>query len=44
MCQRFDSQCVGALRNDTPGCTPTPDSSDTCETLRQTEICLCERR
>jgi len=44
MCQRFDAQCVGALRNDTPGCTPTPDSRDTCETLRQTAICLCERR
>jgi hypothetical protein len=48
MCQQFrDSQCVAALNNnpnDPPGCTPNPNSRDTCETPRQTEICICERR
>jgi hypothetical protein len=44
MCQQFGSTCVAALDNETPGCTPNPKSRDTCETKRQTEICVCERR
>jgi hypothetical protein len=44
MCQRFGSSCVAALDNGPPGCTPLPHSADTCETPRQTEICVCERR
>jgi hypothetical protein len=44
MCQQFGSQCVAALDNETPGCTSIPESSDTCQTPRQTEICICERR
>src|SRR5262249_16377744 len=44
MCQQFGSRCVAALDNETPGCTPNPKSRDTCETKRQTEICVCERR
>ena len=44
MCQRFGSRCVGALDNDPPGCTPLPNSMDTCDTPRVTEICVCERR
>jgi hypothetical protein len=53
ICQRFGSRCLGAL-DDTPrsqaldtdpsGCTPNPDSRDTCDTPRQTEICICERQ
>ena len=42
MCQRFGSQCVGALHNEMPGCTYTP-SRDTCKTPLQTAICFCER-
>jgi hypothetical protein len=47
MCQRFGSRCVAALNNNpdtSPGCTPGPNSRDTCETPRRTEICICERR
>jgi hypothetical protein len=43
MCQQFRSQCVAALDNETPGCTPNPKSRDTCETPLQTAICFCER-
>jgi hypothetical protein len=44
MCQQFGSRCVAALDNEAPGCTPSPNNAGTCETLRQTEICVCERR
>lgn len=47
MCQRFDSTCVAALDNKTPGCTPTPkmpQRTDTCETPMQTAICICKGR
>jgi hypothetical protein len=44
MCQRFGSRCVAALDNSSPGCIPSPNSRDTCQTPRQTEICVCERR
>lgn len=43
MCNRFDSKCVGALDNDGARCIPIPNSMDTCQTPRQTEICICER-
>ena len=44
MCQRFNSRCVAALDNDPAGCTSLPDSIDTCQTPRQSEICFCARR
>jgi hypothetical protein len=47
MCEQFNSQCRAALNNNPdnpPGCTPRPNSRDTCETPRQTEICGCARR
>src|SRR5262249_30079835 len=44
MCQQLGSRCVAALDNIPPDCTPNPDSTDTCETPRLTEICVCERR
>jgi hypothetical protein len=44
MCQRFGSRCVAALDNNPSGCTPLLTSTDTCETPRQTEICVCEQR
>ena len=44
MCQQFGSRCVAALDNDPLGCTPSPKSRGTCETPRQTAICVCERR
>lgn len=44
MCQRFGSRCVAALDNNLAGCTPLPGNTDTCETPRNSEICICERR
>jgi hypothetical protein len=44
MCQQFGSRCVAALDNAQPGCTPSRNSRDTCETPRRTEICVCEQR
>ena len=44
MCQRFNSRCVAALDNNPAGCTPLPNSNDTCQTPRQSEICFCAQR
>jgi hypothetical protein len=43
MCQRFASRCLAALDNNPGGCTPLPTSADTCNTPRNSEICVCER-
>ena len=44
MCRQFNSRCVAALDNNPAGCTPLPDSNDTCQTPRQSEICFCAQR
>ncbi len=43
LCRNFGARCLGAFDNEGPSCTPFPESSDTCQTPRQTEICICER-
>jgi PASTA domain len=42
MCSRLGSACVGAIDNST-GCEEIPGNTDTCDTSRLTEICVCER-
>lgn len=43
ICGGFGSDCVGAVDNKGLSCMAIPGSSDTCQTPRQTEICICER-
>lgn len=44
LCRSFGSTCVAALDNQGSTCTVIPDNMDTCQTRRNTEICVCERR
>ena len=44
LCRRLGSTCVGALDNNASNCEAVSNSTDTCLTQRQTEICICERR
>ncbi len=43
MCRSLGSRCVGAIDNDGNSCREIRGSRDTCDTRRQTEICICER-
>lgn len=43
MCQSLGSQCVGALDNEGASCHALSGSYDTCQSRRETEICVCER-
>ncbi len=43
MCRSLGSRCVGAIDNEGNSCREIRGSQDTCQTRRQTEICICER-
>jgi hypothetical protein len=43
ICGLFGSTCVGAQDNETAGCVSAPNNTDTCQTPRESEICICAR-
>ena len=43
LCVSLGSTCVGAINNEGSSCQEIPGSTDTCQTRRETEICICER-
>lgn len=42
-CQLLGTTCLGAFDNNEILCEPVPETGDTCDTIRQSNICVCAR-
>lgn len=42
LCGSLGKTCIGAMNNGTNSCTPVLPNSDTCDTPRIDQICICE--
>ncbi len=42
-CDLLGSTCLAAFDNNAIACEPVPETGDTCDTVRQSNICVCAR-